>query len=79
MIPLALLALATAGVAGYQYSKAKHKNKRQNTIMQTDTQNNESKMNKAQTIYNYNYLNDSNTGNTLFDSQQKTKRSLFGN
>lgn len=33
----------------------------------------------AKNIYNYNYLNDSLTGNTLFSSKEKTNRTLFGN
>lgn len=33
----------------------------------------------AKNVYNYNYLNDSLTGNTLFSSKEKTNRTLFGN
>lgn len=72
-----LLALATlAGFAGYQYSKAKYQNKQTvvNTPAKTDTN---SDTTKAQNVYNY-YTNESENGNTLFNSQQKTKRTLFG-
>lgn len=69
--------LALAGMAGYQYSKAKHKNK--NIAAPTTTKTDAEGLSKAQTVYNYNYLDDSNTGNTLFDSQKKTKRTIFGN
>ena len=59
----------------------KHKN--QNTVsaasgsdVSLDDNNSRS---TAQNVYNYNYLNESNTGNTLFGSKQKTRRTLFGN
>lgn len=82
MFPLGLLAtLALGGIAGYQYSKKKHKS--QNTVsaasgsdVSLDDNNSRS---TAQNVYNYNYLNESNTGNTLFGSKQKTRRTLFGN
>lgn len=71
---------ALAGFAGYQYSKGKHKNNNASAPATTNTGSGANNgMTKAQTVYNYNYLNDSNTGNTLFNSQQKTKRTLFGN
>lgn len=69
--------LALAGMAGYQYSKAKHKNKNNNTTNTTTTNTEKEDANKAQNVYNY-YTNDSTTGNTLFNSQQKTKRAIFG-
>ena len=69
--------LALAGLAGYQYSKAKHKNKNNNTTNTTTTNTKNEDANKAQNVYNY-YTNDSTTGNTLFNSQQKTKRAIFG-
>ena len=69
--------LALAGMAGYQYSKAKHKNKNNNTTNTTTTNTENEDANKAQNVYNY-YTNDSTNGNTLFNSQQKTKRAIFG-
>ena len=72
-----------AGLAGllYDYGKYKEEKKDRRAQMMIDAQkaNAESNLNKAQTVYNYNYLDDSNTGNTLFDSQKKTKRTIFGN
>ena len=80
MFPLGLLAtLALTGAAAYQYGKAKQTKKDAQAAIANANKNNQTDLNKAQTVYNYNYLNDSNTGNTLFDSQQKTKRTIFGN
>lgn len=80
MFPLGLLAtLALTGAAAYQYGKAKQSKKDAQAANANANKNNQTDSNKAQTVYNYNYLNDSNTGNTLFDSQQKTKRTVFGN
>lgn len=76
MLLATLAGLALAGLAGYQYRKNKDKDKASSsTTSTTDTEKTE---NKAQNVYNYNYLNDSNTGNTLFSSKQKTKRAIFG-
>lgn len=69
--------LALAGLAGYQYSKHKHKDKNNNTTNTTSTTEDKDAVNKAQNVYNY-YTNDSTNGNTLFNSQQKTKRAIFG-
>lgn len=77
MFLAALAALAAAGIAGYQYKKNKDKNKNSSSSTTTET-NTEETTNKAQNVYNCNYLNDSNTGNTLFSSQKKTKRAIFG-
>lgn len=51
------------------------------TIIQNKTKEPEETTTKstAKNIYNYNYLNDSLTGNTLFSSKEKTNRTLFGN
>lgn len=74
-----------AGLAGllYDYSKYKEEKRDKRAQMLADAQKanaqNQEGLNKAQTVYNYNYLDDSNTGNTLFDSQKKTKRTIFGN
>ena len=83
MFPLGLLALSA--LAGYQYSKSKQNKKdAERMLAEAQMQKNQTTTSStdkttAQNIYNYNYLNDSNTGNTLFDSQQKTKRTIFGN
>lgn len=78
MIPLlALAGLAAAGAAGYQYRKYKDEKKKNQTAAADIKQDTEDKT-VAQNVYNYNYLNDSTTGNTLFDSQKKTKRTIFG-
>jgi uncharacterized protein (UPF0333 family) len=82
MFPLGLLAtLALTGAAAYQYGKTKQGKKDAEAAIANANanKNNQTDLNKAQNVYNYNYLNDSNTGNTLFDSQQKTKRTIFGN
>ena len=83
MFPLGLLALSA--LAGYQYSKSKqNKEDAERMLAEAQMQKNQTSTSStdkttAQNIYNYNYLDDSNTGNTLFDSQQKTKRTIFGN
>lgn len=69
--------LALAGLAGYQYSKNKHKDKNNNTTNTASKTEDKDAVNKAQNVYNY-YTNDSTNGNTLFNSQQKTKRAIFG-
>lgn len=72
-----LLALAALGaVGGYYYGKDKGKK----TVVQNNTKSEtETTKSTAKNIYNYNYLNDSITGNTLFSSKEKTNRTLFGN
>ena len=64
----------------YDVMKYKEEKKDQRAQMMADAQkaNSQAKLDKAQTIYNYE-LDDSTTGNTLFDSQKKTKRTIFGN
>ena len=78
MFPLLALA-ALAGFAGYQYSKARNSGSTTTTIEKPKetTADKESSNARAANIYNY-YTNDSETGNTLFGSQKKTKRTLFG-
>lgn len=78
MFPLLALA-ALAGFAGYQYSKAKHSgsNNVVSTPAKTTTTDTDSSTAKNVNAYNY-YTNESETGNTLFGSQKKTKRTLFG-
>ena len=44
----------------------------------TDTSTDDEDSSTATNNYYYNYLNDSNTGNTLFNSKEKTRRTLFG-
>ncbi len=76
MLLATLAGLALAGIAGYQYRKNKDKDKN-NTTNTTSTTEDKDAVNKAQNVYNY-YTNDSTNGNTLFNSQQKTKRAIFG-
>ena len=77
MIPLlALAGLAAAGAAGYQYRKYKDEKAKNRTLLANNNDNNEKSI--AQNYYTYNYLNDSATGNTLEESKNKTKRTLFG-
>lgn len=59
--------------------KEEKKDKRAQMIADAQKANAQAKLDKAQTIYNYNNLDDSLTGNTLFDSQKKQKRTVFGN
>lgn len=75
LLPLALIA-GLGATAAYQYGKDKGKKKASVANSANISKQNENSV--AQNVYNYNYLNDSNTGNTLFDSQKKTKRTLFG-
>ena len=79
MLPLLAVLAGLGAMGAYKYGKDKQKKKDQNAII--TAQNANQKQNQksvAQTIYNYNNLTDSTTGNTLFDFQQKTKRTLFG-
>ena len=76
MFPLLALA-ALAGFAGYQYSKARNSGSNTTTTVKADTPATEEKKDTAKNIYNY-YTSESENGNTLFGSQKKTKRTLFG-
>lgn len=69
------------GLPGLLYDLGKSVGEKKNSkaTAATAIKNEDTGLSKAQTVYNYNYLDDSNTGNTLFDSQKKTKRTLFGN
>lgn len=85
MFSLGMLAALSAltAFAGYQYSKAKHQNNNSATNTTTTTNNSansgsDSSTAKNVNTYNY-YTNESENGNTLFGSQKKTKRTLFGN
>lgn len=77
MIPfLPLVLTALAGFAGYQYGKAKSQNN--TTVVKKEAESESEKTNAQKAnIYNY-YTNDSENGNTLFGSDKKTKRTLFG-
>lgn len=76
-----LMALGTlAGLAGYSIAKSKNSNSNQTTATQTATKATSSDTDsvaKNVNTYNY-YTNESEDGNTLFGSQKKTKRTLFG-
>lgn len=79
MFPLGLLGLAAlAGFAGYQYSKAKNNNNNQQLAQTNSNTDTDKTVADKANIYNY-YTNESENGNTLFGSQKKTKRTLFGN
>lgn len=79
MFPLlALAALAATGFGAYQYGKNKELKK--NNSSSTSSSNSikeDSGTAKNMNTYNY-YTNESENGNTLFGSQKKTKRTLFG-
>ena len=78
MLPLlALAGLAAAGAAGYQYRKYKDEKAKNRALADVKAGDSEEKT-VAQNVYNYNYLNDSATGNTLLNPEKKTKRTLFG-
>lgn len=75
MFPLLALTALASGMAGYKYSKEKHKQP-----VDTDSQNNNSNESDsvAKNVNTYNYYTDeSENGDTLFNSQKKTKRTLF--
>ena len=78
MFPLlALTALATA-FGAYQYGKNKaQKNNVVSTSNNSTATDSENSTAKNVNTYNY-YTNESENGNTLFGSQKKTKRTLFG-
>lgn len=71
MFPLLLL----SAFAGYSFGKNQSKDKI--VPVYSDNSEDTSKA-KAVNTYNY-YTNESENGNTLFGSQKKTKRTLFGN
>ena len=81
MFPLlALTALATA-FGAYQYGKNKQLKKQNQTNTSTNSAtstNDDSSTAKNVNTYNY-YTSEYENGNTLFGSQKKTKRTLFGN
>ncbi len=84
MFSLGMLAALSAltAFAGYQYSKAKHQNNNSvaNTTTTSTTSSSGSDSSTAKNVNTYNYYtNESENGNTLFGSQKKTKRTLFGN
>lgn len=74
---LPLLALAGLAAAGYQYGKYKGEKAKNRAMAEVKADDSEEKT-VAQNVYNYNYLNDSATGNTLLNPEKKTKRTLFG-
>lgn len=80
MFPMLALA-ALSAFAGYQYSKNKSLKKQNEQLSQqssaTKTATDDSSTAKNVNTYNY-YTNESESGNTLFGSQKKTKRNLFG-
>lgn len=81
MFPFAALAAlsALAGFAGYQYSKAKHNNSKLKYKYDKHNENYKNTDSVAKNVNTYNYYtNESENGNTLFNSQKKTKRTLFG-
>lgn len=75
MFPLlALTALATA-FGAYQYGK--NKGLKKTTTNSNTSTTSDTSVAKNVNTYNY-YTNESENGNTLFGSQKKTKRTLFG-
>ena len=75
----ALLAGLAALAGGYYLGKKNNDSNNSSTTTNTTTTDTASEdKSKAQNVYNYNYLNDSNTGNTLFSSKKKTNRAIFG-
>ena len=80
MFPLLALAALTA-FGAYQFGKNKGmKNSVVTNTTKTDSNTNtESESSTAKNVNTYNYYtNESENGNTLFGSQKKTKRTLFG-
>lgn len=78
MFPLlALTALATA-FGAYNYGKNKQMKKQLNAQNTANATKTETDTAKNVNTYNY-YTNESENGNTLFGSEKKTKRTLFGN
>jgi hypothetical protein len=77
MFPLLALAALTA-FGAYNYGKNKQMKKQLNAQNTANATKTETDTAKNVNTYNY-YTNDSETGNTLFGSEKKTKRTLFGN
>jgi len=77
MFPLLALTALAAGFAGYQYSKSKNQNQNQYIASKDTSSDDKNSAAKNVNTYNY-YTNESENGNTLFGSQKKTKRTLFG-
>lgn len=80
MFPLLALTALASAFAGYQYKK--NKDKKSNSSASNSTTTNSTNTDETSTAknintYNY-YTNESENGNTLFGSQKKTKRTLFG-
>lgn len=74
----ALAALSAVATAGYAYHEHKKNKKKDNELVTEETTAPVKKTTaKTANIYNY-YTNESENGNTLFGSQKKTKRTLFG-
>jgi len=71
MFPLLLL----SAIGGYTYAKNKYDDNP--TVIKTSNDNQETSKARVYNTYNY-YTNESENGNTLFGSQKKTKRTLFG-
>ncbi len=80
MFPLlALAALAGTAFGAYQYGKNKQSSKNQSVNSSLNTTNTSDSNSTAKNVNTYNYYtNESENGNTLFNSQKKTKRTLFG-
>lgn len=79
MFPLIALAALASAFGAYQYGKRKGESKvvyKENQDTKQTSENNSTAKNVN--TYNY-YTNESENGNTLFGSQKKTKRTLFGN
>jgi hypothetical protein len=79
MFPLGLLATLATAFGAYQYGKNKATQKANASTSQksSSTSTDDSSTSKNVNTYNY-YTNSSESGNTLFGSEKKTKRTLFG-
>lgn len=69
------------GLPGLIYDIGKHNGSKKNKAAATTTaatKTEDTEDSKVKNVYNYNYLDDTNTGNTLFNSKQKTRRTVFG-
>lgn len=71
MFPLLLL----SAIGGYNYARDKYDDTP--TIIKSSEKEQETSKARVYNTYNY-YTNESENGNTLFGSQKKTKRTLFG-
>jgi hypothetical protein len=79
MFPLGLLATLGSVIGAYKYGKKKG-TKTANSSSSSTSTSTSSDDSTAKNINTYNYYtNESESGNTLFGSQKKTKRTLFGN